>query len=200
MRRFHFYSLFVLPAVFVTAIGSVAFAQDVAPATVAPQQDSVSQTVDSLFDGLKKERNADKGKSIAMQIVGEWADSESPTVNLLTQWAAEAVEDKRKSAAYDFLDQAILLEPEYFEAIFARAQLHLADGDTKKAMADINRVLNDEPRHFLALASMAEILEASGRDELAIKAWERYLDIYPSNREAQKELQDLSEKLAGQRS
>jgi tetratricopeptide (TPR) repeat protein len=67
-------------------------------------------------------------------------------------------------------------------------------------MADINRVLNDEPRHFLALASMAEILEASGRDELAIKAWERYLDIYPSNREAQKELQDLSEKLAGQRS
>jgi tetratricopeptide (TPR) repeat protein len=149
---------------------------------------------------LKKERNADKGKSIAAQIISEWADSDSPTVNLLTQWAAEAVEDKRQSAAFDFLDQAILLEPEYFEAIFARAQLHLADGDTKKAMSDINRVLNDEPRHFLALASMAEILEASGRDELAVKAWERYLDIYPSNREAQKELQDLSEKLAGQRS
>lgn len=200
MRRFHFYSLFLLPAVFVTAPVSVSHAQEAAPAVTAPQQDNLSQTIDSLFTGLKKERNADKGKGIAAQIVAEWADSGSPTVNLLTQWAAEAIEEKRKSAAYDFLDQAILLDPDYFEAIFARSQLHLADGDTKKAMADINRVLTDEPRHFMALASMANILESSGRDELAMKAWEQYLEIYPSNREAQKEMQELSEKLAGQRS
>ncbi|MNR61841.1 hypothetical protein D3C85_1836990 [compost metagenome] len=67
-------------------------------------------------------------------------------------------------------------------------------------MADINRVLKSEPRHFLALASVADILESSGRDELAIKALERYLEIYPANREVQKELQDLAEKVAGQRS
>nr|WP_313618586.1 hypothetical protein [Agrobacterium sp.] len=200
MRRFRFYSLFVLPAVFMTAFASVPHAQEPASAVTAPQPDNATQTVDSLFDGLKKERRADKGKSIAAQIVAEWADSGSPTVNLLTQWAAEAVEDKRNSAAYDFLDQAILLDPDFFEAVFARAQLHLADGDTRKAMSDINLVLKDEPRHFLALASMATILESSGRDELAVKAWERYLEIYPANRDAQKELQDLSEKLAGQRS
>lgn len=199
MRRFHFYSLFLLPAVFATAFVSVSHSQEaVAPSVSA--QESAPRTIDSLFDGLKKERDTEKGKGIAAQIVAEWADSGSPTVNLLTQWAAEAVEEKRKSAAYDFLDQAIFLDPAYFEAIFARAQLHLADGDTKKAMADINRVLMDEPRHFMALASMANILESSGRDELAMKAWERYLEIYPSNREAQKEMQDLSEKLAGQRS
>lgn len=200
MRRFHFYSLFIVPAVFATAMGSVSHSQEPAPAVTAPQKESVSQTVDSLFDGLKKERNADKGKAIAAQIVAEWADSASPTVNLLMQWAAEAVEAKRKSAAYDFLDQAILLDPAFFGGVFARAQLHLADGDTRKAMADINRVLKSEPRHFLALASVADILESSGRDELAIKALERYLEIYPANREVQKELQDLAEKVAGQRS
>ena len=66
-------------------------------------------------------------------------------------------------------------------------------------MSDINQVLAIEPRHFGAIAGMAMILTSYGRDELALEAWERFLDIYPSERRAQKALGDIAEKLAGSR-
>jgi len=66
-------------------------------------------------------------------------------------------------------------------------------------MADINHVLAIEPRHFGALAGMAAILGEQGSDEMALKAWERYLEIYPADREAQDVVTKLSEKLAGSR-
>lgn len=158
------------------------------------------QTVDSLFESLRKERDAVKARNLANQIVSEWNDSGSATINLLMQWAAEASDEKRSAAAYDFLDQIILLDPDYAQAPYRRAMVHFGDGDTRKAMADINLTLEREPRHFPAMASLANILEASGRDELALKAWERYLAVYPADKEARKEASDLTEKLAGTRS
>ncbi|NWJ24192.1 hypothetical protein [Rhizobium sp. RM] len=166
--------------------------EEIAPAPV--------QTVDTLFESLKKERDAVKARNLANQIVAEWNDSGSATINLLMQWASEASDEKRNAAAYDFLDQIILLDPDFAQAPYRRAMVHFADGDTRKAMADINLTLEKEPRHFPALASLANILEASGRDELALKAWEQYLAVYPADKEARKEASDLSEKLAGTRS
>lgn len=72
-------------------------------------------------------------------------------------------------------------------------------GNYRKSMSDINQVLAIEPRHFGALAGMAAIMAQTGRDEMALKAWERFLDIYPTERQAQKELGDLAEKLTGRR-
>ncbi|WCK04528.1 hypothetical protein [Agrobacterium tumefaciens] len=178
------------------AISHAADGQQPAAAEAAP---SPAKTIDTLFASLKKERNAVKARSIANQIASEWNDSGSATVNLLMQWAGEAADEKRNAAAYDFLDQVILLDPNYVQAPYRRAMVHFADGDTRKAMADINLTLEKEPRYFPALASLANILEASGRDELTLKAWELYLAVYPADKDARKEAADLSEKLAGTR-
>nr|WP_244399877.1 MULTISPECIES: hypothetical protein [unclassified Agrobacterium] len=178
------------------ALGHAADGQQRAAAEAAP---SPARTIDTLFASLKKERNAVKARSIANQIAAEWNDSGSATVNLLMQWAGEAADEKRNAAAYDFLDQVILLDPNYVQAPYRRAMVHFADGDTRKAMADINLTLEKEPRYFPALASLANILEASDRDDLALKAWEQYLTVYPADKDARKEAVDLSEKLAGTR-
>ena len=66
-------------------------------------------------------------------------------------------------------------------------------------LADINQVLAIEPRHFGAIAGLAAILTSAGKDELALEAWQRFLDIYPSERQAQEQLGELAEKLAGKR-
>lgn len=71
------------------------------------------------FRIAEKERNAVKARSIANQIAAEWNDSGSATVNLLMQWAGEAADEKRNAAAYDFLDQVILLDPNYVQAPIA---------------------------------------------------------------------------------
>lgn len=178
---------------------AIAHAADGQPPAVAESAPSPAKTIDTLFASLKKERNAVKARSIANQIASEWNDSGSATVNLLMQWAGEAADEKRNAAAYDFLDQVILLDPDYVQAPYRRAMVHFADGDTRKAMADINLTLEREPRYFPALASLANILEASGREELALKAWEQYLALYPADKDARKEAVDLSEKLAGTR-
>ena len=46
---------------------------------------------------------------------------------------------------------------------------------------------------------MAALMSQTGRDEMALKAWEKFLDIYPTERQAQKEMGELAEKLTGQR-
>lgn len=160
---------------------------------------SPKQRLDTLFAELKRERDPDKAQGIASQIRMEWNDSGSATINLLMQWAEKAVEEKRNAAALDFLDQAIALKPDYAESWNRRATLNYAMGNYRKSMADINQVLRLEPRHFGALAGMAAILSESGNDQLTLKAWERFLEIYPAERSAQEQVNTLSEKLAGSR-
>ena len=205
MRQFCFYAFLAAclatsaSAEPLTTASPAADSPPTAQATTPPATLS-DDAVTGLFSSLKKERDAQKARVIANEIVGEWTDSGSATINLLMKWSQEAAEEKRKAATYDFLDQAILLEPDYAEAWYRRALVHFADGDVRKAMADLNQTLEKEPRHFPALASLASILEAADRDPLALKAWEQYLALYPADKEAQKEADKLTEKLAGTRS
>ncbi|WP_245480408.1 hypothetical protein [Neorhizobium sp. NCHU2750] len=155
--------------------------------------------LDKLFEALKREPNAEKARNIAHQIIAEMNDSGSPTVNLLMQWSADAIKKKNNAAALDFLDRVTLIDPDYAEGWNRRATLHYAMGDSRKSMADIAEVLKREPRHFGALAGMAAILTEAGDDQLALKAWERYLDVYPADKDAQEAVDKLSEKIAGSR-
>jgi tetratricopeptide (TPR) repeat protein len=158
---------------------------------------SPRQRLDDLFVALKRQRDPDQAKMISDQIRAEWADSGSATVNLLMQWAIKAVAEKRNAAALDFFDQVIALKPDYVEGWNQRATLNYAMGDYARSMADINQVLRIEPRHFGALAGMAAILSETGKDELTLKVWQRFLEIYPADRGAQEQANKLSEKLAG---
>ncbi len=160
---------------------------------------SPKQRLDNLYAQLKRERDPDKASSIAEEIRLEWNDSGSATVNLLMQWADKAIEEKRSPAALDFLDQAIALKPDYAESWNRRATLNYAMGNYRKSMSDIEQVLDLEPRHFGALSGLATILNMSGNDQLTLKAWERFLEVYPANRAAQQQANTLSEKLAGSR-
>jgi tetratricopeptide (TPR) repeat protein len=152
-----------------------------------------------LFEELKRERDPEKAKGIASQVIAEMNDSGSATVNLLMQWSEDAIKEKKNAAALDFLDRVTLLDPAFTEGWNRRATLHYTMGDQRKAMADIAEVLKREPRHFGALAGLAGILTEAGDDDMALKAWERYLNVYPADREAQEAVSKLSEKIAGNR-
>ncbi len=158
-----------------------------------------AQRLDTLFGELKHEGDPDKARNIADQIRREWQESGSATINLLIQWADKAISEENNAAALDFLDEAIRLKPDYIEGWNRRATLHFKAGNYRKSMSDINQVLKIEPRHFGALTGMAAIMAQTGRDELALRALEKVLDLYPAERDAQKELGDLAEKLTGQR-
>ncbi|WP_037468652.1 hypothetical protein [Sinorhizobium fredii] len=173
-------------------------------ANPAPQPETASlatpkQRLDALFLDLKKERDENKARELADRIRLEWQDSGSATVNLLMQSADKAITDDKKPVALDILDQVIALAPNYVEGWNRRATLHFQMGNYRKSMSDIYRVLAIEPRHFGAIAGMATMLEAAGKNELAMRAWQQFLDVYPSDRKAQEQFGELAEKLAGSR-
>lgn len=174
-------------------------ADTTAQASATSELTTPKQRLDTLFSELKRERDQDKAREISDRIRIEWQDSGSASINLLMQWASKAVESNRQATALDIFDQVITLSPLYVEGWNQRATLHFQMGNYRKSMSDIYRVLAIEPRHFGALAGMAAMLTSAGKDELALRAWEQFLAIYPADRRAQEQLGELEEKLAGDR-
>jgi len=155
-------------------------------------------TLDKLFAELKRQRNDKAAERIAGRIWTEWFKSGSATVDLLMKWAGDAIDKKKYDAALDFLDQVTVLAPNYAEGWNRRATVHYLMKNYAKSMADIEKTLELEPRHFGALSGMAAILKDSGRKQLALDAYQRVLAIYPMMRNAQNEVATLSEELAGE--
>ncbi|MFU0505001.1 tetratricopeptide repeat protein [Pseudaminobacter sp. NGMCC 1.201702] len=154
--------------------------------------------LDALFRELKRERNERAAARIAARIQEEWNNSGSASVDLMMLWSQKAMEAKEFSIALDFLDQVVTLLPSYAEGWNRRATAHFMMHSFDKSMADIEHTLRLEPRHFGALAGMAQIMSVRGNKALALSAWQRVLDIYPMMRSAQNEVATLSEELAGE--
>ena len=141
----------------------------------------------------------EKAAEIAARIGGQWGDSGSATVDLLMLWAGAAMAKNQSAAAFDMLDQAILLKPDYPEAWNRRATLNYTTSAYGKSLSDIEHTLRLEPRHFGALMGLGMILEETGRKEKALEAYLRVLDVYPAMKAAQDAVARLSDELTGQR-
>ena len=166
----------------------------------APVEAAVKLTpeerLDKLFAELLKTSNEVKARRIAAQISGIWAQSGSATVDLLLGWSYDAMSQKKYAVAIDFLDEAVALAPENAESWNRRAALHVLNSEYDRAIYDINRALELEPRHFGALTGLAGILQERGHKASALKVYERILTLYPMMREAQRQVQSLSEELS----
>ena len=154
-------------------------------------------TLDSLFGDLARQSDARKAGRIAQQIVGKLNDSGSDTINLLMNWSARALREKNNPLAEDLLTQVVTLAPDYAEGWNRRATLYYVQGDLGRSIADIERVLQLEPRHFGALSGLGAILQRTGSDKKALETYFKVLEIYPANRPAQKAVQELEEELSG---
>lgn len=190
-------NVLVFAALFVTVFAGPAASAE-AVDDVAAQTAAVPSRLDRLFDDLKRERNERAAERIARGIWQEWAHSGSATIDLLMQWADEAIKQRDFAMALDFLDQVTVLEPDFAEGWNRRATVYFIMNDYAKSMRDINRALQLEPRHFGALSGMATIMRNTGRDRHALDAWLRVLEIYPMMRSAQREVAALAEELAGE--
>lgn len=156
---------------------------------------TAQKRLDELFDKLKKTGSPMAGQQLAGRIADRWNESGSATIDLMMGWARDAIEAKKYDIALDFLDQATVMKPDYAEAYNRRATVHYLMGSYNKAMADIEKTLQLEPRHYGALAAMASMMQARGLKQSAVAIYARILDIYPSMREAQSKLGELSEEL-----
>ncbi|UCI30372.1 tetratricopeptide repeat protein [Mesorhizobium sp. B4-1-4] len=179
-----------------------ALADDQASAPAAPEAPAAPLTkqarLDKLFADLKRERNEKAAERIAGNIWNEWFHSGSASIDLMMQWSQKAIENQKFDVALDFLDQVVTLQPTYAEGWNRRATVHFMMKNYSKSMSDIDHTLQLEPRHFGALAGLAQIMALTGHKQSALEAWQRVLAIYPMMRSAQNQVATLSEELAGE--
>jgi tetratricopeptide (TPR) repeat protein len=169
-----------------------------APQAPPPAPTTRAERLDGLFSELKKAADQDEAGRIAARIDAEWSRSGSATVDLMLLWATRAAAKQNSGAALDFLEQAIILDPDYAEAWNRRATLNFQLSDYGKSIADIQRTLILEPRHYGALMGLGMILEETDRKPQALEAYSKVLEIYPANKGAQDAVGRLAEELTGQ--
>jgi tetratricopeptide (TPR) repeat protein len=160
---------------------------------------SRAQQLDALFETLKAAKNEEAANAAENSITALWLDSGSDTVDLLMEWTLAAVKEKNFPLALDYLDRILTLKPDYVEGWNTRATVYFMTEDLGKALADIERVLAIEPRHFGALAGLATILRELGEEKRALEVYRRAIAVDPHLPNVQKAIDDLEGKGAGGR-
>jgi tetratricopeptide (TPR) repeat protein len=101
--------------------------------------------------------------------------------------------------AADIYDAIIKRDPEFAEGWNRRATLRFMTGDYDGSVADIQKVLALEPRHFGALAGLGMIYMAVDEPEGALRAFEAALAIHPHLPAARAHVGFLREQMQGKK-
>ena len=164
--------------------------QNRAPAHSDPQ-------LDALFSQLEQAPDETASARVESQIWSHWADSGSPTVNILVERAAAAEGEGDAQLALRFLEQASDLAPTFAEPWNRRANLAYRAHDYSGAIAAIQETLKREPRHFGALAGLGLIYEELGQDRAALQAFRSALAVHPHYEIARQGVHRLEPKVEG---
>lgn len=171
---------FVISLFALTALSSVSLAAPPGADDSAAKPDSLAnQSMDQLFTSLAKPGDDATGAAIEQELERRWRNSGSDTVDLLMQWATEAIASKNFPRAFDYLDAVTTLRPDYVEGWNRRATLFFVQDEYGKALSDLEKVLALEPRHFGALAGLGMILNDIDRKKEALIALKKAIAIDP---------------------
>ena len=163
--------------------------------TSAPNRSDAE--LDGLFAQLEQAEDASLAASVEQAIWARWADSGSPTVNILLERAAAAENEGDRDLAGSYLDQASDLAPDYAEPWNRRANLAYRGEDYPGAIAAIQETLKREPRHFGAYAGLGLIYEELGQHRAALEAFRAALAIHPHYETALQGVQRLEPRVDG---
>ena len=167
------------------------------PRPLAREGAQRANVLDELFKRLGGTSDAEEGKGIAGAIERVWLRSGSDTADILMSRALAAVQGKDFPLALELLDKVVVIEPNWAEAWNKRATARFLTNDMNGAMADIDRVLKLEPRHFGALSGMGFILEREGLDKRALEIFRHVLTIYPGLPDIKKIVDKLAPEVEG---
>lgn len=141
--------------------------------------DQSDQRLERLFHQLSAVRTAPEATHIESQITAIWLKSGSDTVDVLMSRAQIAVEAQDLGVAKKLLDAVVEMKPDYAEVWYRRAELLLAMDSQQEAAADLEKVLELEPRHFKAFAVAGRLAEAAGDKPAALAAYRKAVLINP---------------------
>jgi tetratricopeptide (TPR) repeat protein len=148
--------------------------------------------LDSLFARLRKVESPVEAQTVERAIWELWMRSDSPTAELLLAQAIKALGAGEEQPSLAILNKLIAVHPDFAEAWNKRATVYFMIGRYEDSLADINHVLDLEPRHFGALSGLGMIKQQQGDKKAALAAFRDALAVNPQLEGAKQAVEELA--------
>lgn len=169
------------------------------PAAKAPAEKPAQKGLDSLFTALAEAGSAEEAKPIEERILAQFLQSGSPSIDLLMNRAAAALQAGDVKTAKKLFDSVTAIEPDYAEGWHQRARIEAVAGDDQAAMMSLERTLALNPRQFEACAELAGMLEDYGDKSGALKLYRKAQELDPHLDGVARQVRKLTREVEGER-
>lgn len=157
----------------------------------APAMPPLADRIDDLFEDLQGAPEGFEARVLEKTILNVFAQSGSPTADLLMDRAANAILDEDFGVGLALLNRVTELQPAFAEGYHRRSQVYFLQADYANAMVDLQSVLRLEPRHFVAIKALGFVLMETGDEAGALKAFRMALDLNPHMEDVQQAIKTL---------
>jgi tetratricopeptide (TPR) repeat protein len=147
----------------------------------APGDDAAlrARHLDALFVHLEAATVEEEADAMVAEIWKLWLQSGRPEIDAAMQQAVDFMGQGLPALAIPVLDDIVARAPNWAEGWNKRATVLYLLGEHDRSLADIERVLALEPRHFGALAGIGLIRMSKGEPRAALAAFRRAIAINP---------------------
>ena len=152
---------------------------------------------DELFAQLKKAESAEEAHPIEQKLVAMFRPSGSPSVDLLMTRATAALSATDSKTARKLVEAVTSIAPKYAEGWHFRAGIEQEAGDDTAALVSLQRVVLLNPRNFMALTELGDMLQEYGDKAGALKLYRRALDVDPQLEGASSKVRELTQSVEG---
>jgi tetratricopeptide (TPR) repeat protein len=166
-----------------------------APAQTFPDAAARAQKLDELFSRLKAAKDEGEGDVIVAEIWKVWQSSGRPELDEAMDKAIRSMAFGLQPVALGLLDDLVARAPDWAEAWNKRATVLFLLDELDRSLADIERVLALEPRHFGALAGRGLIYMRKEQNREALVAFRQALAVNPFLKERFELIPSLEKKL-----
>ncbi len=158
--------------------------------------DQTNPQLDDLFTRLLVTEEQTQVQYIENSIWSIWMQHDNEDVQRLLAIATQRMNGGNYPAAMLVFNELVDSFPEFAEPWNKRATLYYLLGDFEASLADIERTLELEPRHFGALSGQGLIYIQQNKLGAAEDAFEHLLTIHPNSRSAINNLEMVREAIS----
>jgi tetratricopeptide (TPR) repeat protein len=186
-------SLLALMITIPALVGPVALAAD-APAPIGK---SAHEAAAPLLDKLKTAKDTAEAIMLESKVWEAWMTSGDSKIDGMVTQSVALMRMQMFDESLAILDSVVTKAPDFAEGWNRRATLLYMMQDYNRSLADIQKVLVLEPRHFGAISGLGLISMAKGDKAGALSAYKKVLEIDPQNPSAKASVEQLDKELQG---
>ena len=156
------------------------------------------ETDDQLLARLAKAPDQRAARTIERELRARWSHSDSPSADLLLKRIDQAIEAHDADTARTIAEKLTEIAPEFAEGWHRRATLAAEKDDFTDAIDSLRRVLALQPKHFIAMAELGQILEEFDDKQRALEAYRKAKELDPFIDGLEDRIRQLSKEVEGQ--